>query len=457
MQEDCKEELMNQYEVEETVRFIRDNRFQKVCLQFPDHLLSDSPQVVDELERRSEAEFYVLGDTAYAPCCVDVIAAQHVAADAVVHYGHACLSPSRDLPVHYVFEKKNLLHMEDLVHFLKQSSASHLVVLFESYYGHLQGLLFSHLECHIPEKTIIPVHFRKPSVTDDLESAVETNIETQSRKYTIGHLEFELDLSISTEQLQFVWLGSPSSSSYLRASLSLYPNALDCYDDSTDSWVLANGSATNTFKKRLALVSRAQKSCVFGIVVSAVATTGVLDAVERCEMLLNKFGMEWYVLNVGKPTPTKLANFPEIEVFVLIGCPESAFLDSKSYMKPILTMAELELALDSRVYYTDIGSIHDFRDTLSRSVIAKEQVLDDDNENVDKFCEEDTSNALNKSSLGRGLTAHNISSSLSATFLRHRTWNGVEEEASEENKPHSSKEGKSGIPSGYNNEGSGFS
>lgn len=26
-------------------------------------------------------------------CCVDEVAAQHVQADSVIHYGHACLSP----------------------------------------------------------------------------------------------------------------------------------------------------------------------------------------------------------------------------------------------------------------------------------------------------------------------------------------------------------------------------
>lgn len=90
---------MEQYEIEETIRFIRENQFHKVCLQFPDHLLSDAPKVVDELKRRMDAEFYVLGDTAYAPCCVDIVAAQHVEAHAIIHYGHACLSPTRDLPV----------------------------------------------------------------------------------------------------------------------------------------------------------------------------------------------------------------------------------------------------------------------------------------------------------------------------------------------------------------------
>ncbi|GJD06190.1 Diphthamide biosynthesis protein 2 [Galdieria sulphuraria] len=222
----------------------------------------------------------------------------------------------------------------------------------------------------------------------------------------------------------------------------------------TNNWFPVNLNATTTLKRRLALISKAQKSHVFGIVVSAIATKGVLDAIERCEVLLNQFEMEWYLLNVGKPTPTKLGNFPEIEVFVLVGCPESAFLDSKSYMKPILTMAELELALDSRLYFTDIGSIHDFQDTLSRPFVARKQMLDDENEDIDKFYEETTANALSEFSMNRDLIAYDISSTSTAAFLRHRSWKGVEEEPNEENEPHTSKEGHCGIPSGYSNEGS---
>jgi len=34
-----------------------------------------------------------VSDRPYPSCCVDEVAAQHVNADAVVHYGHACMSP----------------------------------------------------------------------------------------------------------------------------------------------------------------------------------------------------------------------------------------------------------------------------------------------------------------------------------------------------------------------------
>ncbi len=38
-------------------------------------------------------ELFILGDTSYGSCCVDEVAAQHASADAVVHFGLACMSP----------------------------------------------------------------------------------------------------------------------------------------------------------------------------------------------------------------------------------------------------------------------------------------------------------------------------------------------------------------------------
>lgn len=72
----------------------------RVALQFPDEALVDSVPVFRALQRALHAlagddapRLYILADTSYGACCVDEVAAQHVGADAVVHYGHACLSP----------------------------------------------------------------------------------------------------------------------------------------------------------------------------------------------------------------------------------------------------------------------------------------------------------------------------------------------------------------------------
>ena len=48
------------------------------------------------------------------------MAAQHLNADVVVHYGHACLSPTRRLPVHYVFAGYPLADPENCLKELKK-------------------------------------------------------------------------------------------------------------------------------------------------------------------------------------------------------------------------------------------------------------------------------------------------------------------------------------------------
>lgn len=87
----------------------------KIALQFPDELLHDSVPISLILKRELEGscEVYIMADTSYGrcavlllyiinygavkkwhinSCCVDEVAASHVDADVIVHYGHACMS-----------------------------------------------------------------------------------------------------------------------------------------------------------------------------------------------------------------------------------------------------------------------------------------------------------------------------------------------------------------------------
>ncbi|KAG8961794.1 Diphthamide biosynthesis protein 2 [Tulasnella sp. 419] len=81
------------YEVRRTVKDIQEGDYKRIALQFPDELLHVSVPIYRLLrsELEPERQIYVLADTTYGSCCVDEVAAQHVDADVVVHYGHACL------------------------------------------------------------------------------------------------------------------------------------------------------------------------------------------------------------------------------------------------------------------------------------------------------------------------------------------------------------------------------
>lgn len=81
------------YEIERTCQRILDCDYSRIALQFPDELLPDSASVASRLRERTGKSIFILADTSYGSCCVDEVAAEHVNADFIVHYGRSCLSP----------------------------------------------------------------------------------------------------------------------------------------------------------------------------------------------------------------------------------------------------------------------------------------------------------------------------------------------------------------------------
>lgn len=87
------ENIERLYEIDRTVTRILEGGYSKIALQFPDELLADSATVATLLREKTGKNIYILADTSYGSCCVDEVAAEHVDADLIVHYGRSCLSP----------------------------------------------------------------------------------------------------------------------------------------------------------------------------------------------------------------------------------------------------------------------------------------------------------------------------------------------------------------------------
>lgn len=85
--------IQDLYEIERTVTKIVQGGYKKIALQFPDELLADAATVAEQLREKTQKEIFILADTSYGSCCVDEVAAEHVNADLIVHYGRSCLSP----------------------------------------------------------------------------------------------------------------------------------------------------------------------------------------------------------------------------------------------------------------------------------------------------------------------------------------------------------------------------
>lgn len=92
---------------------------------------------------------------------------------------------------------------------------------------------------------------------------------------------------------------------------------------------------------------------------------GYRDAIDSIRSLAKKAGKKTYTMLMGKPNPAKLANLPEVEVFVMVADPQGMILDSKEYYAPIITPFEAYLAFSGEAdwdgsYSLDFTSLQVF-------------------------------------------------------------------------------------------------
>lgn len=89
-------------------------------------------------------------------CCVDEVAAEHVAADCIVHYGSACLSPSKRLPLMYIFERRplDLEKCTSAFRELYPDTQSPIILLYDVNYVHAIGKLISTVSVVLLDKIL---------------------------------------------------------------------------------------------------------------------------------------------------------------------------------------------------------------------------------------------------------------------------------------------------------------
>ncbi|KAL9709009.1 Diphthamide biosynthesis protein 2 [Leucoagaricus gongylophorus] len=84
----------------------------------------------------------------------------------------------------------------------------------------------------------------------------------------------------------------------------------------------------------------------------SVHSASYLPLITYLRKILASHHKKSYVISVGRLTQSKLANFLEIECFVLVACPENSLIESKEFLKPIITPYEMEMSLKQEVSWT---------------------------------------------------------------------------------------------------------
>jgi len=414
----------------------------RVALQFPDDMLIDAADVCWEFETalNYQALVFCLADTTFAPCCPDAVAAAHLQADCMIHYGHACLSPCRDIPVLYSFGRK-VLQVQSCVQAVVQESkqllaedgVQRILLLYQVCYHHVMEELQDSLKARGVEVVVIgkipspgkrAAALQAPSdcgkanccssATNNNDSVDETNsakepdqastIETTNltateqncdnmtlptitpETFVVGGLEIPRGTDWSSHTLLYV--GDDTSRQYLNIILRFLSGSGPArywawHPDTNTLSTTLSPAFQRRLNRRFYLVQKARQSAVLGILVASLSDTYMRTVVASLRHLIQKHDRTVYTMVVGKINPAKLANFGEIDCFCLVACPEHSLLDDdREYHVPVLTPLELVMALgDAEWGVTQYSlDIQDFLETAAAAAPGESTALTNDDE-----------------------------------------------------------------------------
>jgi diphthamide biosynthesis protein 2 len=427
----------------------------RVALQFPDELLPHAPAVCELLQASLGASVLVfcLGDTTYAPCCADLVAAAHLSANVLVHYGHACFSSScsatraeghesATIPVVYSFGKQPL-RTQVCAHAVsaqaRNANVERVLVLYQVQYAHAIHDLQSRLQQEENDGVFLQVvmgtipsrgpmtttnsrTLQRPCQRGDDEccgtrehpASRTTNdngvsedsvvvVDDYSPLVLYGGLELPKDID-NWSEYAVLFVGSDTSRQFLNSMLRFLsgtsqPQHIWTYEPMQDTLsTTLSPSFHQQLRRRYYLVQKAKSCAIFGILVANVSDPLMRMVVASLRHLLERHGRTPYVLVVGKINPAKLANFAEIDCFVLLACPEHSLLEVEQrgeFHIPVITPLELCMALGVVEWGTVPYSL-DRRDFLVAAQTTEETespILPKNDDDHDGSCDDEDEDA----------------------------------------------------------------
>ncbi|KAL2061165.1 hypothetical protein VTL71DRAFT_7438 [Oculimacula yallundae] len=290
-------------------------------------------------EQNQRIRFYILADTSYGSCCVDEIAAEHVSADVVIHYGRSCLSPTTRLPVIYIYTSQPLSLPSAISSFTQKFPSLEEKVLLMAditYQIHIPKLVAALREKGYSNITA-------PEVVRDLASVVPNRLVEQDVKEKLS--EHALWHISEPPKALLLTLASRVRDMYIYPTTSQTSNQITASETNgpTPQAILANTSLL--LRRRYALLTTLSTAPILGILINTLSVSDHLSALSSLRDLISRAGKKSYTFVVGKVNAAKLANFSEIGGWVVVGCWESSLIEGGDFYKGVVTPFELGVAL----------------------------------------------------------------------------------------------------------------
>ncbi|POS84927.1 hypothetical protein EPUL_005102 [Erysiphe pulchra] len=281
-------------------------------------------------------KFYILADTSYGSCCVDEIAAEHMDAQVIIHYGPSCLSPTSRLPVIFVYTSPRV-------------DIDSIIQSFEEVFNEKNQnvILMADITCHRYVKSI-QMRLEERGFTNLMVPEILHDPASQIPNRSIS-------TKINLKEYSLFHISEPPPALLLTLS-SRVKDMYICPTFPTSALPKSVKATTaNLFRRRYGLLNSLNVCSTFGILINTLSVANHLQALDKIQALINAAGKKYYTFVVGKINAAKMANFSEVGGWVVIGCWESSLLDCKEFYRPVITPWELEWVLSSEKVRTWTG------------------------------------------------------------------------------------------------------
>ncbi|KAH7327315.1 putative diphthamide synthesis protein-domain-containing protein [Rhexocercosporidium sp. MPI-PUGE-AT-0058] len=295
-----------------------------------------STTVSTEARAENRIRFYILADTSYGSCCVDEIAAEHVSADVVIHYGRSCLSPTTRLPVIYIYTSQPLsipLATSSFVQTFPDTNEKVSLMADITYQIHIPKLVTALREKGYANLTAPEVVRDPASVVPN--RLVEEGVREKLAEYALWHVS-------EPPKALLLTLASRVREMYIYPTTTSQTSS-NSKDGPTPQAILANTSLL--LRRRYALLTTLSTAPILGILINTLSVSDHLSALSALKELISRAGKKSYTFVVGKVNAAKLANFSEIGGWVVVGCWESSLIEGGDFYKGVVTPFELSVAL----------------------------------------------------------------------------------------------------------------
>ncbi|CAI9728870.1 2-3-amino-3-carboxypropylhistidine synthase subunit 2-like [Octopus vulgaris] len=447
--------LIEKYELARCLQWITNNGFQRVSLQFPDECLVDSAAITAWLDGNVSGKVFVLGDTSYGSCCVDEVSAQHYTADSIIHFGYTCLSPTKRLPVLYIFGRYSI-DVEDCCAKFQEiipDPMSKVIIYYDVRYTHAIDDFKASITVY---ENVLITKLNVP--TDELAEENDQGNQEEFSNHSICGRTFTVPDNATICDYSVFFIGEEGL--LLTNLMFSFPKCPLFFYNTVSKEICQETLINKKLMRRYYMIERIKDANIIGIVVGTLGVSDYLQCVHRMESIIKKAEKKSYTFVVGKLNVAKLSNFLEIDIFVLVACAENSLIDSKEFFKPIVTPFEVEIALNSSREWT--GDYYtDFRQLLPGAV-AHVPLSDGPFDNTDvslitgklrTLGQSDNQPEPSDTIIARpeALSVTTVKAKDAGEFLAQRSWQGLQPQLGE-TPVTKAVEGSSGIAWKYSHE-----